>query len=701
MKKQNIFQKIANLNSENKQKNEQKPAKSKTKKILLTSLGIGGFSLTLGLGIGIPLYFSSQKNNLLNKRNPNDDAVIFKSPKSTKNLKISDVLAIFNSTNAKQRENLLKAQKNLIEFLYNQEYYASKVFQSAWENTNSEKTTGNSRKFSLQSFSEIRESQKKYLEDERSRYQRTFGFNNWESEFNKYLNSDPRFNSAINFDQAVDALTISNAREIAFSRFKLEFNKNFTKSDIEDRILKDDIKDEKGIVVFKKGDKLFKGLIELGKNAFVPDISAPKSGKDLEIKDQKVAAFLSQSYIKDYMNPEKIIKQIYFDASAPLRGNFNFYKISQISINAKPNDKDAKAPWILTKETLEQLLAYKILVADSTSSTAKNVSNNLELIEKFQGGNSTDPVQNRQDKILLSTLIYEKNKENASKFGELPVVSLNQLLNNNEASYVFAFMPNLFANNQKTNLFSKILFEKLKTSVFKDAPSILVAPSSLNSKSISEISALNQRLKSFINGLSENQIKEAGKAFLETFAASANDTRIKSVYEIGNNLKVISDSKGLKVLATTKISSIEQFNEIIKKQLQLNANNQLDPKQNSTINLSELFADISNNDFIQALLIDDPEYQKQLKTASEQEQSDFLSSVAQAAKNYLNFYILDQVLRINGKLQDYITNATLNNLNADFHYNNAAERWELAGNPNKELRQAIIDKLESLFQFRR
>ncbi|MXR39424.1 hypothetical protein DR081_01375, partial [Mycoplasma sp. MF12] len=650
MKKQNIFQKIANLNSDI---NQEKPKKNpiKMRKIWISIIAIASFLTVVGLGVGIPLYYSNFGKNFLNKRDPNVEMALIKSRKNSKSLKVNDLLSIFKSNHSIQRENLEEGQKYLIEFLYNQEYQASKVFQAAWESSNSDITAGNSRQFTLESFDEIRESQKKYLQDEKSRYQKTFGFNNWESEFNKYLNSDSRFNNAINFDQAVDALTIDKAKDIAFARFKLGFNQNFTKSDIEDRVLKDDIKDEKGKIVYKKGDKLFKGLIEIGKNGFSPNISASQGQNP---KEYKVAAFLSGSYIKEYMNPEKIINEIYFDNKAPLKGNFNFFEISQISINAKPDNKDAKAPWELTKQTLEELLTYKILKTSENSNLAFKVSNNLELIEEFKGGNSTAAEQNNQDKILLSTINYEKNKENAAVFGKLPIVSLNQLLSNNEPGYIFAFLGNIGNEEPTPKLFSKVLFEKLKLLVFKNTPSLLVNPSELNSKTISEIKSLNERLKSFIQGLSDNQLKEAGKAFLATFGASEADSRTKLVYKIRDDLKLVLDSTGIKVLAIKRISNLNDFNEIIKKQLQLSANNQVDTKQNTTINLGQLFEDISNNDFIQSLLIRNYDYQNQIleskKTQSQQEKNEFLASIVQSSENYLNFYILYQVLKINTKL---------------------------------------------------
>ncbi|MDO6829627.1 HinT-interacting membrane complex protein P80 [Mesomycoplasma ovipneumoniae] len=702
MKKQNIFQKIANLNSDSRKKPQEK-APAKAKKVWIPITLTAGFLTVIGLGVGIPLSYSSGSKTNLEIRDPKSNIVILKSPIADKNIKVEELLSVFKSDNSKQRDDLREAQKYLIEFLYNQEYEASKVFQAAWENTNTDKTQGNSRRFTLQSFEEIRQSQRNFLNDERSRYQTTFGFNNWETEFNKYLNSDPRFNNAVNINQAVEALSINAAQNVAFARFKLGINKNFTKSDIEDRILKDDIKDEKGQVVYKKGEKLFAGLIEIGKNGFGPNIVSPNPTS--ASNDPKISAFITNSFIKEYVNPTKIINEIYFDPKAPLAGNFNFFEISQISINAKPNAKDAKSPWTVDKKTLQELLTYKVLKTSSESSLAEQVSNNLELIENFKGGNSTDPTQNNQDKILLSTLDYENNKKSAEILGQLPIASLSQTLTNNEAGYIFAFLENSTSGGPKQKLFSKTLMEKLKDLLFKNAQSLLVDPSELNSKPISEIRSLNQRLHSYIQGLSDNELAQAGRAFLETFGADENDNRTHLVYNLGDNLKLVLDSKGMKVLSLNKISSLEDFNKIISHQLQLSANNQVDSKQNSTINMSQLFADISNNNFIQSLLVRDANYQKQLleskKTTVEQEKTNFLNSVLQSSENFLNFYVLSQVLNINQKLQDYISNATLNDLSADFWYNNQKERWELKADPSKELRQAIIDKLESLFRFSR
>ncbi|WP_434336816.1 HinT-interacting membrane complex protein P80 [Mesomycoplasma conjunctivae] len=711
MKKQDIFKKIAKLNSDNKDvkaPKEKKPLSTKAK-VSYSLLGVSAFALVLGLGIGIPISAASQSTIISKLRDSQEVGVTFSSPKGDKDLTIGTILSNYKSDSNVQRENLDKAKKSLIEFLYNQEYEASKVFNAAWENTNTSETQGNSRRFTIRSFAEIRESEKKFLEDERSRYQRTFGFDNWESEFNKYLNTDSRYNGAVNFEQALDSLAISKAVDTAFARFKLTFDTTFTLNDIENRILKDDIKDENGNIVFKKGDKLFKDIIVVGQNAESANIvnaSGQKSNtNNQDDKNLKVAVFITKSFIKKYINPKNIIDELYFSANAPLKNNFQFFNISQVSINAKPNAQDFKNAWSVDKTALEQLLAYKPIKPSDQTATTNEVRNNLELLEKFQGGLSKDVDQNKNDQVLLTTLDYDGNKNRAKNLGQLPLASAQGVLNNNDASYILAFLDDIFSPKDNSQILSKTLFENIKKYVFKNNENLLPETSTLKGKDLSQIKEINRKLKDFIQGLSDNQLREAGKAFQKTFAASDSDDRLKTIYKISNQLKIALDSKGLKVIAYDKIDTYEKFAKIIKEQLQLKANNQIDSSINSTIDIAQIFSGITNNDFIQALVITDDSFKqtlvKDLGNISESAKNDFLNSVTQSSNNYLNFYILDQVLQINSKLQNYITQVTLNNSNADFKYDKTKERWELTKVPDKEARQAILDDLETRFSVRK
>lgn len=703
MKSLHFFKKVAKLNSKNQPNlnndNESKKI-SKKKKIIFSTLGVGSLVAIIGVGIGVPISVASQQGQDANLRKLSDVAVVLKSKNGSNDITVGQLLKNFESNPSKEKEDFQEAKKTLIKYLYNQEYEASKLFQKAWDSSNTDKTQNNSRKFELQSYDEIRDSQKKVLEDERARYQKTYGFNNWESEFNKHLNTDPRFGNATTFDQAVDNLTISKATDIAFARFKLNFDTSFTRDDIENRIVGADIVDKNNKVVFAKGQKLFKDILVFGENAIAPSIVSPNNGavaKDQD-KNQKVAAFLTKSFIKKYMNPKTIIDEIYSDANAPLKNNFYFYDISQLTLNAKPDSKDANAPWTVDKKTLEFLLSYRPL-SENQSDNASNVENNLELIQQFKGGLSDDVNQNLNDRILLSTLDYSDNKKNAKSLGRVGLESREELFNKNDASYFLSFLKS-FQPKESSKILSQTLFENLKKSIFKDHESLLPDPSSLAGKSLDEIKQINFKLKQFIEGLSDNDLKEVGKAFRDTFGVSDTDGRVQTSYKINDNLKLVLNSNGLNAVAFKTITNYSDFYAIIKKQLQLKANNLIDSNIDSTLDLNSIFSTMTDNDFIQALVMQDPDYVKILTDNSAsniQKNPNFIQSVKQTAKNYLNSYLIKQVLKINQKIQDYILQVTNNNLNSDYKYDMAKEQWELSSTPGVELRDQILKDLETTF----
>lgn len=703
MKSLNFFKKVAKLNSKNQPNlsdDNEKKISSKKKKIIFSILGPGSLIAVIAIGIGVPISVTSQKGKDAQLHKAEDIAVVLKSKNGDNNITIGQLLSNFDSNSNKEKEDFQEAKKTLIKYLYNQEYEASKIFQKAWDSSNNDKTQNNSRKFELQSYDEIRESQKKVLEEERARYQKTYGFNNWESEFNKHLNSDPRFGNATTFDQAVDNLTISKATDIAFARFKLNFDTSFTRDDIENRVVGADIVDKNNKIIFAKGQKLFKDILVFGDNAIAPSIVSPNNGaaSKEQDKNQKVAAFLTKSFIKQYMNPRTIINEIYKNANAPLKNNFYFYDISQLSLNAKPDSKDANAPWTVDKKTLEYLLSYRPLTENDTNN-ALTVKNNLELIQNFKGGLSQDSNQNLNDQILLSTLDYSDNKKNAKSLGRIGLVSREELFNKNDPSYFLSFLSS-FKPKESPNILSQTLFDKLKTTIFKNHTTLLPNPSTLANDSLDNIKEINFKLKQFIEGLSDNDLKEVGKAFRDTFGVSANDGRIQTSYKINNNLKLVLNSNGLNAVAFKPITTYDDFFAIIKKQLQLKANNLIDSNINSTLDLNNIFNSMTDNDFIQSLVMQEPDYVKILtdnSTSNIQKNPNFIQSVEKTAKNYLNSYLIKQVLKVNKKIQDYILQVTTNNLNSDYTYNKSREEWELASKPGVEIRDQILNDLEDTF----
>lgn len=298
MSKLNLLQKIARLNSKEKNnqpknKKSKKPV-SKKRKVVYSIIGVGAFALILGLGIGVPVGASKTSGALVQQRDKNDILVSISTPTGDQNISTSQLLSAIKTTGEQQNEELKLAKKKIVEYLYDQEVENAELFQKAWNDTNSDKTSNNGKTFTIKSKEDVRKEEENKLKDERTKFQKNFGFNNWETEFNKELATE-KYGNAKSFDEAVDYLTFQALIPVAFARFKFELNTSFTNSDVTNRILKNDIKNKSGQVVFHKGDRLFKNIINLATkdgedfvNGFLPNIKNPKDENKTPEEIEKV-----------------------------------------------------------------------------------------------------------------------------------------------------------------------------------------------------------------------------------------------------------------------------------------------------------------------------------------------------------------------------------------------------------------------------
>lgn len=718
MSKFNLLQKIARLNSKEnnnnpKDKKSKKPI-SKKRKMVYSAIGIGSFILILGLGIGVPVSASSTSGSLIQQRADSDVLVSIATPSGEQNILASQLLKAIKSTGEEQNEELKKAKKKIVEYLYDQEVKNAELFQKAWNDSNSDKTSNNSRTFTIRSQQEIRTEQENKLKDERARFQKNFGFNNWETEFNKELTT-PKYGNAKTFEDAVDYLTFQALIPVAFSRFKFEFNTSFTNSDVTNRVLKNDIKDDSGQVVFHQGDRLFKNIINLSTkegedfiNGFLPNIKNPKDEnqkpEDIEKnkENQTVAAFLSKSFVKDYMYPKKLFDEIYFNDGAILKDNFELFDMSKIVVNVKTDDKNSQSAWKIAKADLEQLLTYFLVEVQEDGLKAKVVRNGLESLESFKKEEESYKT-NQEDKILLTTINPSVNKQTADTFGKLPLQNLSQIFENNSVPFGLSFLDKLFTPKSTTQILSKTLFDKIKSEVFKNNENLLPESSTLVGKTVAEIKEINRRLKDFIEKLSDTELNKAGEAFRNTFGEATNNFRIHYSYALTDNpnIKIVFDDKGMQILKVSQIKTWDDFDKIIHKELQLKANNQFDNKINSNINLSSLLSELQNDDFALYSSIKDQKFKDVLlndKLRTEQEKQKYLADITQLSDNFLVSFVINKVLKINSNIQTYLKKELENRLVDDYVFNDQQKFWAIKTQMDKKASQAILDELQTWFK---
>ncbi|MGZ9414136.1 HinT-interacting membrane complex protein P80 [Mycoplasma sp. 5370] len=724
MSKEKLSKKLARLNSksEKKQKKERTPEQIKKRKILNGVLFASAALVVSGLAIGIPLGITNAQPTKIAARADSDILVSISTPNGPKNLNLQDIINATQTDSVINKEQFDEAQKVLINYLYEEEYEASQLFKKAWDKSYvAGKTSANDRfNPNFKSYDDLKQSQQKFLEDERRRYQRTYGFQNWESEFNKYISTDPKFGGAVNFDKAVEYLTYKEAEKKAFARFTPEFSTTYLYKDVKNRVLSEDIKDKNGNIVYKKGDRLFKDIIILEDdadkgsnvvNGFIPNIEreSDKSKTESEkekIKDEyKVSAFLTNSYVKEYMNANNVINKFYFNNNALLKDKFSFFDVSQLVIHANQNSSNAQDAWTIAKADLKELLRYSVTQINSNDLTTQEVKTTLSLIENFKGNTATsDENQKSTDRILLNTINSSVNKTNAQNLGQLPLRNLSQIFDSEDSSYGITFLDNVFSAKEATHILSTTLFSKIKEKLFANGhENLLPDASTLTNKKLTEINELNKKIADFIDKLSDGELKKAGEAFKETFGETTGSSyRIHTIYKLTENSSIIYSSKGLNIILKNSINTFDKLQEILKKELQLNANNQINSSITNRLKINDLFNELKNESFVLKDTISDEKFKTKLLTdvksnKSEEEKTNYIKSLEKNIDNKIISYSNDLILKINTKIETYLTEIKKYNLNADFNFDNTKNYWTITGKTEKSDVDTIYDALQKHF----
>ncbi|WP_436358840.1 HinT-interacting membrane complex protein P80 [Mycoplasma sp. 480] len=724
MSKEKLSKKLARLNSksEKKQKKERTPEQIKKRKILNGVLFASAALVVSGLAIGIPLGITNAQPTKIAARADSDILVSISTPNGPKNLNLQDIINATQTDSVINKEQFDEAQKVLINYLYEEEYEASQLFKKAWDKSYvAGKTSANDRfNPNFKSYDDLKQSQQKFLEDERRRYQRTYGFQNWESEFNKYISTDPKFGGAVNFDKAVEYLTYKEAEKKAFARFTPEFSTTYLYKDVKNRVLSEDIKDKNGNIVYKKGDRLFKDIIILEDdadkgsnvvNGFIPNIEreSDKSKTESEkekIKDEyKVSAFLTNSYVKEYMNANNVINKFYFNNNALLKDKFSFFDVSQLVIHANQNSSNAQDEWTIAKADLKELLRYSVTQINSNDLTTQEVKTTLSLIENFKGNTATsDENQKSTDRILLNTINSSVNKTNAQNLGQLPLRNLSQIFDSEDSSYGITFLDNVFSAKEATHILSTTLFSKIKEKLFANGhENLLPDASTLTNKKLTEINELNKKIADFIDKLSDGELKKAGEAFKETFGETTDSSyRIHTIYKLTENSSIIYSSKGLNIILKNSINTFDKLQEILKKELQLNANNQINSSITNRLKINDLFNELKNESFVLKDTISDEKFKTKLLTdvksnKSEEEKTNYIKSLEKNIDNKIISYSNDLILKINTKIETYLTEIKKYNLNADFNFDNTKNYWTIRGKTEKSDVDTIYDALQKHF----
>ncbi|WP_033160869.1 HinT-interacting membrane complex protein P80 [[Mycoplasma] collis] len=714
--KENWKKKIARLNSkiEKKEKKELTPEQKKRRKKIKIILGTLAFATILGLGIGIPLGVTNTKVKVIEQRSDND--IVAKV--NGKNIIMADLHQLLKSEKNIENDEFSKVEQELVTFLYNEELKAEQKFKEAWDNSFVEnKTSANDDfKTKLKSLDEIKAQKQKIIDDEKERIQKTFGFNNWETEFNKFLATDPRFNKAISEEQAINFLVNEEIKNKAFSRFKTSISKNFRLKDIKYRVLKKDIVDDKNNVIFKQGERLFKDIIVLSDTN---DSTAPMNAKlatdlgeenNAKTEDERnkiienafVSAFMSESFVKKYMNAFNLINEFYFNDKAIFKDKLEFYNISKLNLKITADILNPKQNWKIDQTTLKELLGYSIIKLDDKNKV-QEVKTIFDLIENFKGAQSNEALDNANDRILLNTISKDLNSKNGRNLGQESFKNIIQIFDENVENG-FILLDELFKAEEKEKVFSQTILMKIKENIFKKyaKEDLLVDVDQLKGKDVDEIRNYNDKIVEFINSLTNENLEEIGKIFKEAFSFKEN-TKLATLYLINkqNNLYMAIVNNQV-VLFNKKI--INKFNDIQKAildDIQVDANNNFKTSKNPRLNLNKIFQDIEKNEIIVANLLNQKSFDnhirdKLLKNQTPETKDKYINNLKRKTNVFIESFYTLKGIDFSDKVNNHIEKLKKNNSSKDLIFKNNI--WQFINKPNtldsRSNYEAILNKLK-------
>lgn len=684
-----FFKIFSRLNTDQKNKKQKDPKKTKRNKTIIYSvLTLASVGTVVGLTVGLT------SNSTISQPKLSQDTVvasIFLPDGKKTSFTVAQVEE--SSKNFFNERNGLYAnsKREMLLDLYSKEAEASDLFQQAWDS--SLKSGETAKTFRLDTVDELRGKLAKRLEETKRKFQVTFGVNNWETEFNKELASD-KYGKSSSESSAIEYLLLKEIQMAAFASFRLTTSSSFTKFDIEQRKPKTDItKTVNGekVVVYPKDVRIFKDIIETVNTTKDSTLINGFYESNDKVSDTTPVAFVkTESFIKEKNSIDPIVNKYFAQINS-------LYNVSQISLNltASPADKKNSYPSI-NKNTLIKLLQYKVSeIKQTKTGFNSNVTNNLTIFSKFTGINSVSEEKLSLEKEIVQSLnsdATDTQKDNPQAQAPKtptsfvkPLRNLYDIYQNESVVYSNSFLDNSFKPVDKPNLFSE-LFESLRTEIFGDSKDeFLPDASTLSNKDLNEIVKLNENITKFINNLSdESVITKTSDSLKKVFGFSANNPQQSTVYKIADNIFVILENDKLVLLNKSIIADVPAYKEFIKSQLILKSKKLNNSKLEDPIDFIDTFNNIATEDFIFASLIKEESFQtlildKLYKSKTEEEKSNFINSLKEIGNRTVLSYVVDQSVKSYKNVSNYLKDTIDNKTNADYEFNEAINKYIIKG----------------------
>lgn len=603
-RQKSFFERLAEKNSNHDSKKQISTSQKRRNKGTIAALAVLGVGVVTAIVVPLAVNVTSVTYN--QALAGNTSVATFNGNK-TANLTVDQIMALLNDKKVTTAEELENLYKQAIYYWYEKEAAASVQYQELY---NASLPSGKSANtgIALKSISEIRNTKQKIISDLISNFKKVYGYENWNSQFIKTIQTD-NYGKSNTETEAVEYLTFKEIEDIAKNSFKVAVT-TLDKSEVQRIANKtvyakdasgNQIKDANGQakVLVQKGDNPFPWLKE-NTNYFVGE-------------NGKVTTFLTKSFIESRTSADAYLEEFL---------NNNTLVINTEVLLPGVYNANLELPWTFSDEAKTQLINLnKVAIIDSSdNANGFEIVNNLDVLKGFKKAeqylaNSSEA--GKKAKTQYETFLKALTLSSNNNLGTNGIQSYSSIISSDVKTALAMISDQVFEKDtNKVPSVSLANLYKLPTvneEINQKIAKLIEEAKTITDKNqaASKIELINREIESYIKNLSAAQWNEyILSTFNKTFNIEWNAQNFQSfVYRVDEfaDAKLVLTDKGIKLVRTTTIDSLDNLKYYVHEDLKNIANGNksyfdIVSKLTSTQNKNQIIAaTLKEADFIERL----------------------------------------------------------------------------------------------------
>ncbi|WP_371246390.1 HinT-interacting membrane complex protein P80 [Mycoplasmopsis agassizii] len=606
---------LSKLNFKNLFKSKKKD--ESRKRTIKTWSILGGVGVAVAIGIGVPVGIVNNTVTQIPALNGTNPGITINLPGDNKKVvNIDELINRSLTSTTVNQQTYTKYNQALAEVAYQEEYVMSLTFSKALAASSLASTAAPTGFTELNSLETIKTNQRKVINEQKANTQQQFGFNNWLTQWNNLLATDEKYGKTGSEEGAFNYLVLKAIEADANRRFNAQVLNVFSETFLNATVTSDvtyegDIPSlgiKKGDVYLASGSKIFQNYYATTTGDKLQNYIVNPNGT----QGARTTRIFSTNSFLNFL-PESVVTANNVPTAATLVDRYlqkysELYTVSSFNIDIKAPDT-LTGNWTVSKETFKKLINYAI----RNSNPVTFLSNDGVL--KYGGaGVFANPTITEAEKTQVATdnFWFNTRSSNTSKtnhgflsFGTIadlynavnpaPAASTNPatpapaattdailllaLLRIN-ASTAQAPANNLINTNVTVSATDNSAWNPI-TKLFTAIKDHSTFTSLFSSETVTADNAvqLNQEMNDKIDNIPTNDFQNAINAVMnQAFSVSerynetlTNDADQKATqnarkiqyYDATNNLYIVLDSAGLRVVKSNSVKTKSEFNNYL------------------------------------------------------------------------------------------------------------------------------------------